>query len=113
MDLKHAPSLVRKLAMNYEAWIVGSAANHTTKELPRDWDVVIPITHWEQAASLIPSSAKPNTFGGWKCISDGMEVDVWPGDLGRLLTNSLTSFAWHPRSGVRISKYSEHASNPS
>jgi hypothetical protein len=65
---------------------------------------VIPFSHWKDAAMLIPKDAKVNTFGGWKCVSEGVEVDVWPGDLGWLMTNSAFTYAWHPRTGTRIGK---------
>ncbi len=98
------PSLVCKLTHAHEAWVVGSAANpeadHATV---RDYDVLVPLTHWQNAAMLIPVDAKPNTFGGWKCVSEGREVDVWPGDLASLMTNRAASWAWHPRTGVRLS----------
>ena len=98
------PSLVCKLTHAHEAWVVGSAAkpdaDHATV---RDYDVLVPLTHWQNAAMLIPEDAKPNTFGGWKCVSEGREVDVWPGDLAWLMTNRAASWAWHPRTGVRLS----------
>lgn len=53
---------------------------------------------------LIPSDAIPNTFGGWKCQSEGREVDVWPGDLSSLFTNHLCRDAWHPKTNTRVTK---------
>jgi hypothetical protein len=67
----------------------------------RDFDVLVPFSYWQQAAMLIPPTAVPNTFGGWKCQSEGREVDVWPGELAWLLTNHAARWAWHPRTGVR------------
>ncbi|MDP1712680.1 MAG: hypothetical protein Q8K86_09520 [Candidatus Nanopelagicaceae bacterium] len=67
----------------------------------RDYDVVVPFYEWGKAAVLIPKNAKPNTFGGWKCVSEGKVVDVWPGDLGWLMQNAVLKNVWHPRSGVR------------
>lgn len=97
------PALVCKLTHAHEAWIVGSAADPKTDHtLPRDYDVLVPFSHWQEAAMLIPPDAKPNTFGGWKCKSEGQEVDVWPGDLGWLLTNSAAKWAWHLRTGCRV-----------
>lgn len=89
--------------MGHEAWVVGSAAapnaDHTTL---RDYDVIVSFTHWQAAALLIPPDAKPNTFGGWKCQSEGREVDVWPGDLAWFLANTRAGWAWHPQTGVRV-----------
>lgn len=50
----------------------------------------------------MPDNAVPNTFGGWKCQSEGREVDVFPGELSWLFTNDLAKYAFHPRSGKRI-----------
>jgi len=69
---------------------------------------MVPFAHWKDAAMLIPKDAVPNTFGGWKIrikrrVST-VVVDVWPGDLAWVLTNSASHWAWHPRTGVRIEK---------
>jgi hypothetical protein len=106
------PALVCKLAYAHEAWIVGSAAtpdcNHANV---RDYDVLVPMDQWRKAAMLIPLDATPNTFGGWKCQSEGREVDVWPGDLGWLMTNYLARWAWHPRTNTRISSHNDDIIN--
>lgn len=97
------PALVCKLTHGHEAWVVGSAADPDCDQSKvRDYDVLVPLTHWQAAAMLIPPDATPNTFGGWKCQSEGREVDVWPGELAWLLTNSAAQWAWHPRTGVRV-----------
>ena len=97
------PKLVIALTHNCDAWIVGSSADPSV-ESPRDWDVIVPFNCWGLAAHLIPRDAKCNTFGGWKCDSDGVEVDVWPGDLGWLMQHPKAKYAWHPRSGCRLKK---------
>lgn len=100
------PSLVCKLAYGHDAWVVGSAAQpNINYSKVRDYDVMIPYEHWRTAAMLIPRDAAPNTFGGWKCQSDGVEVDVWPGDLSWLMVNHAARWAWHPRSDTRLTKY--------
>lgn len=99
------PALVCKLAHGHEAWVVGSAARPDADlKTVRDFDLLVPFAHWQAAAMLIPADACPNTFGGWKCQSEGLEVDVWPGDLGQLFTNARMKYAWHPRTGVRVVK---------
>lgn len=97
------PKLVLALTYNHDSWIVGSAADPTNTS-PRDYDVIVPFSEWGKAAHLIPSDAKPNVFGGWKCISEGQEVDVWAGDLGWLMRQAKAKWAWHPSSGVRLKK---------
>jgi hypothetical protein len=102
--MKHPPKLVCALAYGHDAWVVGSGAKEDNAD-PRDWDVLVPFSEWFAAAMLIPKDAVPNAFGGWKCMSDGKEIDVWPGDLGYLLSLSPMSVAWHPKSGTRVVAY--------
>lgn len=69
---------------------------------PRDYDLIIPFSKWFGAAMLIPPDAVPNTFGGWKCkTSEGIEVDVWPGELSHLLQFGMCKVAWFPKSDIR------------
>ncbi len=97
------PAAVAKLVTVYDAWIVGSAADpHCDHTTVRDYDVVVSWARWQEAAMLIPSAAVPNTFGGWKFLSSGREVDVWPGDLAWLMTAHKSRWAWHPRTGTRL-----------
>ena len=35
-------------------------------------------------------------------VSEGAEVDVWPCDLGELLTNRMVTALWHPKTGARF-----------
>ena len=101
------PALVAQLVYVCDAWIIGSAAAPDADLAQvRDFDVLVPFANWPQAAALIPSTAEPNTFGGWKCQSFGREVDVWPDSLDRILVRVLNSHIWHPNSGVRWQKVS-------
>ena len=72
------PSLVAMLTTSHDAWIVGSAADPDV-ENPKDFDVQVPYSEWGKACMLIPKDAKVNCLGGFKCKSDGVDVDVWPG----------------------------------
>lgn len=98
------PKLVIALCNNHDAWIVGSSARPDAVHPVRDYDVQVTFSEWGKAAHLIPRDAVPNSFGGWKCKSDGIEVDVWPGELGWLMQNSRAVWAWHPSSDVRLTK---------
>ena len=69
--MRKYPALVSKLTTLFDGWIVGSAANPENVH-PRDYDVLIPFSQWQLASALIPTDATPNTFGGWKCISEGV-----------------------------------------
>lgn len=95
------PALVCQLIERYDAWIVGSACDTLN---PKDYDVAVPFKYWPEAALLMPKDSKPNTFGGWKCKSEGKEVDVWPADLGDLFLSSATKSAWQPKYGIRIKR---------
>jgi hypothetical protein len=104
--MRQYPALVAKLVVCYDGWIVGSAAKPDAElENVRDWDVIIPYSEWSGAAQLIPLDAKVNTFGGWKCISEGKIVDVWPDDLTKVLTNFSVNYIWHPRSNTRFRRF--------
>jgi hypothetical protein len=95
------PSLVRKLVIMHNAWIVGSAANPANNPTEcRDIDVMVLHSEWPKAAQLIPSDAKPNTFGGWKIQADGISIDVWPDDLGRVLLGAKTEWIWQPQTNT-------------
>lgn len=99
------PPIVAQLTHNFDAWIVGSAADPATQQ-PRDWDVLVPFHEWHRAVACVPSSAQPNCFGGWKFESNGQSIDVWPGDLSWLMQRPQARWAWHPKSGTRIAKES-------
>jgi len=97
------PKLVLDMTHAHDAWIVGSAAD-PNNENPRDYDVIVPHSEWQKACMLIPSNAKPNHFGGWKCISEEIEVDVWPGDLGWIMQRPQLLYVYHLSSGIRWTK---------
>lgn len=101
--MRTLPALVAQLVTVHDAWIIGSAALPGVNLLEvRDFDVLVPWHVWPFAAVLIPADAKPNTFGGWKAISEGKTVDVWPGDLTWVAQSQMFRAAWHPKTGVRI-----------
>lgn len=104
--MRALPILVGKLTQFCDAWIVGSAADPDVDfSAVRDFDIAVPFGSWHLAASLIPATATPNSFGGWKCESEGAIVDVWPQDLTHFVTNHVSSpYLFHPRSGTRLMK---------
>ncbi len=61
-----------------------------------------------EACSLIPKDATINRMGGFKCYSEGIEVDVWTGDMNDFAASNYFKFAFHPKTGVRIVKVSPH-----
>ena len=102
------PELVSKLCYAHDGWIVGGAAK---SESPKDYDVVIPFARWAKAAMLIPRDAKANSFGGWKCVSEGVDLDVWPCDLAALMKNAAVTDLWHPQSGARFARLLPQSQN--
>lgn len=99
MSSKH-PKLVLDLSFIANAWIVGSAADPSNTNA-RDFDMVVPYSQWQNACMLIPSDAKPNHFGGWKCISEGVEVDVWPGELSFVMAHGYSTYCLNLKNNVR------------
>jgi len=93
------PELVTKLSTLCNGWIVGGAVDNET---PKDYDVYIPFSNWQIACSLIPKESTINRMGGFKCISEGVEVDVWTCEMSDLLATDYFSKAFHPKTGVKI-----------
>lgn len=50
-----------------------------------DWDIMIPFSKWIFVEGIIPQTAKPNRFLGWRFSKNGVEFDVWPDDLQHFL----------------------------
>lgn len=81
--LREVPGIVKSFCFGYGGVVVGGAAKFLagTSHSVRDWDVIIPVSRWSEAARIIPYKSQTNTFGGVKIASDGVEVDVWSEDL--------------------------------
>ncbi len=95
------PELVTKLTTLCSGWIVGSASE---TDNPRDYDIFIPISNWRMASSIIPKHATINRMGGFKCVSEGIEVDVWTGCMSEFLASDYFKSAYHPQTGVKIKR---------
>jgi hypothetical protein len=93
-SLRAMPTLVRVLAYQHKAWVVGGAAKFMCGigPTPRDWDVIVPESEWSAASKHFPYGATVNTLGGIKATSDGCEVDIWASDLGRHWVTSFGDF---------------------
>ncbi len=101
------PDLVTKLTTICRGWIVGGAANPYDQTPPKDFDIYIPMKYWLEASNLIPKDAKINRMGGFKCKSEGFEIDVWTGDMNDFVASEYFKFAYHPQTGIRIMKTSK------
>ena len=95
------PVIVAALCTNFESWVVGSSANPDNVS-PRDWDILVPLSQWNRACHLIPKDARPNSFGGWKFTENGVEVDVWPGELSFVANQGKFKWAWNTASNRRL-----------
>lgn len=100
------PRFVRLICSVSSAWIVGSAADPYNNK-PKDYDVAVPLTEWKKAAPYIPKEAKPTLFGGWKFISDGEKVNVWPDDVVNIFLCAKCDWMWQPQSNIRIRRYKQ------
>lgn len=88
------PRLVYQMCV-HGGLIVGSYAKKLMGEVEEthDYDVLIPHDKWQIIALLIPETAKPNKFGGWRIKDDkGNEIDVWPGSLHEYLSECKTKY---------------------
>jgi hypothetical protein len=95
------PELVSKLVTVCNGWIFGGGCE---SEIPRDYDIFIPLPFWQRASLMIPKDAKINRMGGFKCISEGIEVDVWTGEMHDLLASNFFKYAFHPITGIKIKR---------
>ena len=102
--INRIPRLARLICGQYNgAWIVGSAADPMNND-PKDYDIAVSFSDWQKVASLIPKDAKPTLFGGWKFLSDGMEVDVWPSEIINIFSCSKCEWMWQPNLNIRVKR---------
>lgn len=94
-------ALVNKLTTICDGWLIDSGAERPFKR-PRDYGVFIPLSKWREACAIIPKDARVNKLGRFKCISEGIEVDVWTGEMNSLLASNYFRCAYHPQTGVKI-----------
>jgi|GEM_PF-3875622 len=97
------PRFARLILGQYNAWLVGGAADPKNKD-PRDFDIVVEWEDWRHVAMLIPKDAKIGLFGCFKVISDGKVVDIWPGTLSEAIQSAKCKFASNPFKGILIEK---------
>jgi hypothetical protein len=91
---KLLPRVVYQMCV-HGALIVGSYAKYLMGEdiETNDYDLLVPLDKWQTIALLIPETAKPNKFGGWRFKDEkGGEVDVWPDTLQNYLKNCKTKY---------------------
>ena len=89
------PRIVYQMCVN-GALIVGSFAKKLAGEKIKshDYDLLVPPEKWQLVAILIPMTAKPNKFGGWRFVDSqsGKEIDVWPSSLEKYLTECKSKY---------------------
>ncbi len=77
----------RKLCWMFNSWIVGGAVAYLSGESkikPKDIDIIVPLDEWIEASKLIPEGATANRFGGFKFNDNGIDVNVWADEIGKL-----------------------------
>ena len=94
--------IARSLVYTHDSWIVGGCANYFIDEsisFVRDLDIIVPFYEWGLACKMVKAGTPSNSFGGFKVIDDGLEIDMWCGDIGYLIANSPQKpiYAVHPR----------------
>ena len=101
LESKKLPPLVTKLVTFCDAWIVGGYLYNNDA---RDIDLFIPFKHWQLASSYIPKDAKINTMGGFKCLIDNVEIDIWTGDMNDFLQSNYFRQCYSPKYGIFIKR---------
>lgn len=100
-------STVYFLCQQCDGWIIGSAAD-PENDNPRDIDIIVPFSKWHTALGALPqdrSKIEVNTFGGYKFEDDdGVEIDMWPGELTTVLTSYVAQYLYHPWYGIRYKR---------
>lgn len=97
------PEIVTLLTTVCNGWLIGSSADPENSN-PRDYDIYIPMKEWLTASVLIPKNATINSMGGFKFVSNGIEIDVWTGDCNDFLASNYFKHAYHPKTGIRIKR---------
>jgi hypothetical protein len=97
---KMLPRIVYQMSV-HGALIVGSYAKFLcgeTEIVPGDFDMLVPVEHWQVVSLLIPETAKLNKFGGWRFETTAfgsdeiIEVDIWVGTLIEYLSKCKTKY---------------------
>lgn len=108
MSAKYS-STVSFLCQQCDGWIVGSAADPENVN-PRDIDIIIPFSKWHIALGALPkdrSRIKLNTYGGFKFDDEnGVEIDMWTGELNTILTYHNVKYLYDPWRNIRYEKTS-------
>lgn len=96
--LRDIPLIVKTATYNHDGWVVGGSAQYlcglTSKV--RDWDVIVPPNEWAKLCKTFPYKSVTNTFGGIKLLENGVEVDLWPEELGLYFINTSGIIAVSP-----------------
>ena len=98
------PDIVRVLCWDFDAWVVGSAADPGKSNI-NDYDVIVPPGNWLAVANilhLLPITA--NSFGGWKVRLSAVTVDVWPCTINEFIARATTfpTYLYQPKCGLRL-----------
>ena len=105
--INRLPRIARLICSLSNAWLVGSVADPFNNK-PKDYDIAVPFQDWKKIGLCIPKDAKPTMFGdGWKFMSDGHEINVWPDDIVNIFMCAKCDWMWQPIKNIRIQRYRE------
>lgn len=90
------PESVFKICYYHSGVLLGGSVDYVigkSDEIPKDYDVVVPLDCWKDAVVEIPKGATINSFGGFKYQEGDVKVDVWPDDLARAMFKYMFGLA--------------------
>lgn len=104
MKFRELPSSVKFYVEQAGAVVVGSAAKpHAEIQKVNDIDVLVPFSQWATAVRVAMAyGAILNSNGGLRYTvnsefrPEGIQVDVWPGDLIAFLSSGRCTNFWMP-----------------
>lgn len=99
------PSGIRSLLIISDGWLVGGAIKDIiNKEVPKDYDIIIPSENWAAAISFIgQGDIVFNRFGGLKFNLGLSEVDMWPDNLESYIRNAgKACYAFNMKKNILI-----------
>lgn len=94
-----------------EGWLVGSGASYILgrkKEIPNDWDVLIPFWKWGEVSNLLGHGHVTNHSGGIKVKLNSATMDIWCGDIGWYfgqLPNQFDAVAINPLNKIVLESH--------
>lgn len=105
---RQLPIFVKQICLSYDAYIVGSGAAYISGEegikANNDWDIIIDPLDWDKFLPfMLDKQFKLNSWGGFKLLSEGKEIDIWPASLHNYIaSNKASKIIYKPKGGKLI-----------